>query len=125
MTNGLELGGIYGATIERIKAQGGDKSRLGMAALMWISHAERPLRADELYHALAVEIGSTNFDIGNIPSMSTLVNCCQGLITVDKEASTVRLIHFTLQEHLSSHPDIFTTPHSAIAEICLTYLNPR
>ena len=34
--------------IERIKAQGGDKSSLGMAALMWISHAERPLRADEL-----------------------------------------------------------------------------
>jgi len=43
MTNGLELGDVYSATIERIKAQDGDKSRLGMAALMWISHAERPL----------------------------------------------------------------------------------
>ena len=125
MTSGLELGDIYGATIERIKAQDGDKSRLGMATLMWISHAERPLQADELCHALAVQLGSTDFDVGNIPSIPTLVNCCQGLITVDKEASTVRLLHFTLQEYLSAHPDIFSKPHSVMAEICLTYLNSQ
>jgi len=123
MTNGLGLGDAYGATIERIKAQGGEKSRLGIEALMWISHSERPLKANELCHALAVELGSTRFNSRNVPSMSTLVNCCQGLITVDKEASTVRLVHFTLQEYLSANPDIFTTPHSSIAEICLTYLN--
>ena len=125
MTGGLELGDVYSATIERIKAQNGDKSRLGMAALMWISHAERPLKADELCHALAVELGSTDFSVGNVPSVSTLISSCQGLITVDKEASTVRLIHFTLQEYLSAHPDIFSSPHSAIAEICLTYLNSQ
>jgi len=125
MTGGLELGDVYGATIERIEAQDGDRSRLGMTALMWISHAERPPQADELCYALAVELGSTDFDPGNIPSISTLVSCCQGLITVDKEASTVRLIHFTLQEYLSSHPDIFSGPHSAMAEICLTYLNSK
>jgi len=125
MTNGLELGDVYGATIERIKAQDGDKSRLGMTALMWVSHAERPLQANELCHALAVQLGSTDFDGGNIPSMSTLVNCCQGLIAVDKEASIVRLIHFTLQEYLSAHLDLFIKPHSAMAEICLTYLNSQ
>ena len=117
------MGDAYGATIERIKAQGGDRPGLGMAALMWISHAERPLRADELCHALAIELGSTNFNADNVPSMSTLVGCCQGLITVDAEASTVRLIHFTLQEYLSTSTDIFSTPHSAMADICLTYLN--
>jgi len=125
MTNGLELGIVYDATIERIKAQDGDKSRLGMTVLMWISNAERPLRADELCHALAVQLGTTDFDVDNIPSMSTLVSCCQGLITVDKEASTVRLIHFTLQEYILSRPDIFSSPQSAIAEICLTYLNSQ
>ena len=125
MRNGLELGDVYGATIERIMAQDGDKSRLGITALMWISHAERPLQADELCYALAVKLGSRDFDVGHIPSMSALVSCCQGLITVDKEASTVRLIHFTLQEYLSSSPDIFSRPHSAMAEICLTYLNSR
>jgi len=125
MTSGLDLGDVYDATIGRIKAQDGDKSRLGMITLMWISLAERPLRADELCHALAVQLGSTDFEVGNLPSMMTLVSCCQGLITVDKEASTVRLIHFTLQGYLSSGPDIFSRPHSAMAEICLTYLNSQ
>ena len=65
MTNGLGLGDVYDATMERIMAQAGDRSRLGMAALMWISHAERPLRADELCHALAVELGSADFSTSN------------------------------------------------------------
>ena len=123
MVDGLRLGDAYGATIDRIKAQDGDKSRLGMEALMWISHAELPLRADELCHALGVELGSTDFNVDNVPSISTLVSCCQGLVAVDKEVSTVRLIHFTLKEYLSARPDIFSRPHSAMAEICLTYLN--
>jgi len=121
VADGFGLGDAYGATVERIKAQDGDKSRLGLEALMWVSHAERPLRAGE--HALAVELGSTDFNAGNVPSISTLVGCCQGLITVGKEGSTVRLVRFTLQEYLSAHPGIFGRPHSAVAEICLTYLN--
>jgi len=125
MTNGLGLEGVYGATIERIKAQGGDKLRLGMGALMWICHAVRPLRPDELCHALAIKLGSKNYNPDNAPSISTLVSCCQGLITFDKKASTMRLIHFTLKEYLSAHPDIFSRPHSTIAEICLTYLNSK
>ena len=125
MTDGLGVGDVYSATIERIMAQDGDQSTLGMAALMWISHAERPLRAEELCNALRVELGSKDFNSDNVPSISTLVSCCQGLITVDKEASTARLIHFTLQEYLSTHLDIFAKPHSAMAEICLTYLNSR
>jgi len=117
-----QLGDVYNATIERIKAQEGDKSGLGMGALMWICHAERPLNVDELCHALAVEPGSTDFNPHNVPTISTLVSCCQGLITVDKEASTVRLIHFTLKEYLSARPDIFGSHHSTMAETCLTYL---
>ena len=123
MTDGLSLGDAYGATIERIRAQGGDKSRLGMEALMWISHAQRPLKANELCHALAVELDARSYNVANVPSMSTLLSCSQGLITVDKEESTVRLIHFTLQEYFSAHPDLFSRTHSAIAEVCLAYLN--
>jgi len=75
MTEGSELGDVYGVTIERIKAQAGDKSRLGMAALMWVSHAERPFRADELCHALGVKLGSSDFNACNAPSILTLIHC--------------------------------------------------
>ena len=94
-----------------------------MAALMWISDAERPLNADELCHALAVEIQSPNFNADNVPSMGTLLTCCQGLVVVEKEASIVRLIHFTLHEHLRDRPNLFGAAHPNIAETCLTYLN--
>ena len=123
MADGLGLGGAYDATLGRIRGQGREKARLGMATLMWISHAERPLKADELCHALAVEIGSPNLNTDNVPSIGTLLTCCQGLVVVEKEASTVRLIHFTLQEYLRAHPDLFGAAHSAMAETCLSYLN--
>ena len=90
---------------------------------MWICHAERPLSANELCHALAIELGSTDFNAGNVPSISTLVSSCQGLITADKEAPTVRLTHFTLLDYLSANLDIFNRPHSTITQIFLTYLN--
>ena len=125
MANGLGLDDAYGTTLGRIEAQGGERSRLGMMTLMWICHSERPLKADELCHALAVEIGSTNFDVDNVPSIRTVLSCCQGLVVVDKGGSVVRLVHFTLREYLSRRPDLFQKSHSLVAETCLTYLNSR
>jgi len=123
MQNGLDLGGAYGATLGRIKTQGEEKARLGMAVLMWISHSRRPLQADEICHAIAIQIGSNDLNSDDIPGISTLLSCCQGLATIEKGTSTVRLIHFTLQEYLCTHPDLFDKPHAMMAETCLTYLN--
>jgi len=121
--NGLDLGGAYEATLRRIKALGGGKARLGMAALMWITHSRRPLHVDDICHAVAIQIGSNNLNDDDIPAISTLLECCQGLVNMEKGASTIRLIHFTLQEYLYTHPDISDRAHSTMAEVCLTYLN--
>jgi len=123
MNNGVGLGGAYAATLERIKAQDGEKAKLALATLMWVCHSERPLQVDELCHALAVEIGSADFDPDNVSLIPSLLSYCQGLITVDKEASTVRLIHHSLQEYISTYPGLFATAHSTMAETCLIYLN--
>ena len=116
------LSGVYDRMLSRVKAQGEIKEKIGVAALMWVLHSERPLRVDELCHALAVEIGSADLDPENVPSMGTLLSCCQGLLVVAEETSTVRLIHSTLQNYLSARPDLFDRAHSTIAETCLTYL---
>ena len=121
--NGLDSGGVYGAMLGRIKAQGGEKARLGMAVLMWISHSRRPLQVDEICHAIAAQIGSNGLDSDDIPAISTLLGFCQGLAIIDKGTSTVRLIHSTLQEYLCTHPDLINRAHSTMAEICLTYLS--
>jgi len=122
MTKGESLGDAYAATISRIKSLRAGRSKLGMEVLMWVLHSERPLHVDELRHALGVE-GSTDLDIGNIPAVETLLVCSLGLVTIEKSSSTVRLVHYTLREYLSSNPDFFPKSHSVIAGACLTYLN--
>ena len=123
MARGNGLSDAYTATLTRVKAQKGNKSVLGQRSLIWVSHSKRPLRAEELCHALGVEIGSTDLDPDSIPSIRTLLSSCLGLLTLEASSSTVRLVHFTLQEHLSNDPTQFHCSHSTIAEICLTYLN--
>ena len=90
---------------------------------MWVLYSERPLRAEELCHALKVEMGSVDLDPENVPALRTLLAFCLGLVRIEASSSTARLVHFTLQEYLSNDPMLFDNPHSTIAEVCLTYLN--
>jgi len=123
MSKGQDVGDVYSATFERIKGQEKARSRLGMEAIMWIAHSERPLRPDELCQALGVGVGSGDLSKDNTPNIRTIIRCGLGLVTVDSSSSTVRLVHFTLQEHILANPIIFQSPHSVIVEACLTYLN--
>jgi len=125
MVHGNRQSDAYAETLTRIKAQKGNKAVLGLKVLMWVLYSERQLRAQELCHALGVEIGSSDLDLENIPALRTLLASCLGLVTIEESSSTVRLAHFTLQEHLLSNPTLFRNPHSTIGEICLTYLNYR
>ena len=100
MTNGSGLDDAYGRTLDRMRAQRGNRVKLGMEALMWVSCSKRQLKAGELCQALGVELRATDLNVDNAPSMRTLLSCTLGLITIDEQASTPRLVHFTLQEYL-------------------------
>ena len=67
MAQGNGLSDAYTATLTRLKAQKGNRAGLGLKALMWVLYSERPLRVEELCHALGVEIGSADLDLENIP----------------------------------------------------------
>ncbi|RPB03087.1 hypothetical protein L873DRAFT_1671228, partial [Choiromyces venosus 120613-1] len=123
MTNGLGLGDVYEAAMERIRAQSKDKARLGIATLMWVSHSEYPLKVDDLQHAIATEKGSTELNKSDISSFKTILSYYLGLITVDKVASIVRLLNSILHDYLCSRSDLFNDVHSITAETCLTYLS--
>jgi len=121
-TTGVDLDSLYGQTLQQIREQTGDRPRLGMQALMWVSHAERPLRIDELCHALAFGVEATDLDPKNIQPADTVIGSCLGLAMVDKKTSIVRLIHDTLQKCLS-RPGILSGAHKVLGETCLAYLN--
>ena len=123
MARGNGLGEAYTATLTRLKAQKGNRAALGLRALMWVSNSERPIRAEELCHALGVKMGSADLDPEDVPSIRTLLASCLGLLTVEECSSTVQLVHFTLREYLTSDPTMLHSSHSTIAEVCLTYLN--
>jgi len=99
MVRGNGLGDAYKAILARMKAQKGNKSALGLNVLMWVLYSRKPLLPDDLCRAQGVEIGSVDLDRNNIPSLKTLLSCCLGLVA-ESSSSTVRLVRFTLQEHL-------------------------
>ena len=70
-------------------------------------------------------MGSKDLNKDSAPTIRTIqvTNCGLGLVTVDSSPSIVRLVSFTLQEHTLANPTPFQSPHSVIAEVCLTHLN--
>ena len=125
MARGNGLSDAYTSTLKRLKTQKGGESELGLKVLMWVLHSEQPLHADDLCHALGVEIGPVDLDRKSVPALKKVLSSCIGLVMVEVSSSTIRLVHFTLQEHLANDPTLFCNPHVTIAEVCLTYLNFR
>ena len=123
VANGLGLQDAYNTTLDRIRQQDRGKSKLGITVLMWGSRCERPLNWEELSHALGVGLVEKEFTIDNVPSVRTVLGCTLGLVVIDENSSTVRLLHFTLQDYLGASLTVFETPQFLMAEICLTYLN--
>jgi ankyrin repeat protein len=118
--------GLYSAfecTLQRIRSQSQSRSAQAMTVLMWTTLARRPLSVEELCQAVTVEVGDTRVDDEDIPGIRSLLMCCLGLVIVDVKSSTVRLMHYSLQEYLATHSGLFLNGHSSIAETCLTYLN--
>ena len=120
------LGEAFGKTMERIQTQPKAWVKQATKILTWIHLAERPLSIDELLEACAIKEGDSDLDPNNFPSRGTFLNCCLGLAIVENETSTVRLVHFSLQEYLTKKVQILGRPigegHEDMARACLTYI---
>jgi len=87
---GNGLSDAYTTTLTRLKAQEKGRSTLGLKkVLTWVLYSERPLREEELCHALGVEMGSVDLDPENVPALRILLESCLGLVTVEASSSTV------------------------------------
>ncbi len=114
----------YEDTLMRIQDQPEEEAQLAMKALSYIFCAKRPLKVEELLHALAVEIDDTELDDSAFSETEILLGVAAGLVTIDEESNTIRLVHYTLQEYLEkTREKLFPNAESEIAKICLTYLS--
>lgn len=117
------LGQAFSNSIQRIESEPRNRRAVALQALMWISHACRPLQIEELRHALGTQLGDRYFDIDNLLQPRFIIECCFGLVVIDDQSSVVRLVHCTLQDFLQSERrNLFLDEETEITRICLTYL---
>ncbi|KAL8949471.1 MAG: hypothetical protein Q9222_004419 [Ikaeria aurantiellina] len=114
----------YQDALKRIEDQSEEECQLAKKALSYIFCARRPLRLNELRHALATEPEDTEIDDSALLEPEILLNISAGLIRVDENSQIVSLIHHTLQEYLESNrgrlvPDV----EIDFAKACVTYLS--
>ncbi|KAK6996897.1 Arp ankyrin repeat protein, partial [Favolaschia claudopus] len=109
----------YLITMDRINSQSETYKELAHRTLMWVSNAIRPLSVAELCQILAVEPGDTSLDLVKAPHIDIILAACAGLVTIDKEISIVRLVHYTAQDWLQSW---FPDADNKIALTCFQYL---
>ena len=119
-----KLDEAYNEAIQRIDGQLAEDRSLARRALSWIRYAQRPLTTKELCHALAIEPGDNALNNDNVYDVEVVISVCAGLVTVDKESSIIRLVHYTTQEYfervcLEWNPGA----QEEIAVACLTYLS--
>ena len=117
------LDSAFEKTIQRIQRLPDSRKRLGIDILMWISHAKRPLDVAELSDALSVKPGQTTINPNYRPSPSIMLDCCQGLVTVDPKAARIHLAHYSIQEYLVKHSEsLFPDAETNLGTTSLTYL---
>ena len=114
----------YNKTMKRIEQQGQYARKTAKIIFGWITLSTRPLSLPEIQHALAVEIGESEFDKTSIIDIEELMSICNGLVMVDAQSNSLKFIHYTTAKYFTQNlaqwfPDI----HYAMTSTCLAYLS--
>jgi ankyrin repeat protein len=111
-------------TLDRIQSQDledSPRTDLALKTLMWLSTAKKPLKIEELRHAVATVPGWNELDALADPVSFT--ESCLGLVTIDAETAVVRFVHFTVSEYLEARRlKLFPVAEAQLAASCLAYL---
>ncbi|KAB5575789.1 ankyrin repeat-containing domain protein [Coniochaeta sp. 2T2.1] len=112
----------YENALQRITNQAPEQRVLAEKVLSWIYGAKRALSTAELQHAVAVDSDMDDLDRDFLPDVELLDALCAGLVTVDKEADVVRLVHYTTREFFERH--VFLLGASQLlTRTCLAYIS--
>lgn len=114
----------YRVTWRRIEEQNPNHRSLARRILSWLSHAMRPLKVQELRHALAVKQGDKAIDIESLEAEDLFLLCCHGLVSIERRTQIIRLVHYSAQQYLDDNRfSLFPDAQAEILQTCLTYLS--
>lgn len=114
----------YDETMKRIEQQGQYAQETAKTIFGWVLLSTRPLSLPGIQHALAVEIGESEFDDTNIIDVEELMSICIGLVTIDAQSNSLKFVHHTTAEYFERNlaqwfPDI----HRVMTSACLAYMS--
>jgi len=116
------LSDAFAETIARTQDLPEGYSRLGIDSLMWLTHAARPQTISELGDTVAIQRGQHAIKIKYRPHENLIIECCQGLATIDAEGH-IRVAHHAIQQYLEDHSEtLFPRAKETMALNCLQYL---
>lgn len=117
----------YEEAFHRIRSQDDDDVTLATRVLSWISFADRPLKLTEMQHAIAamdLDFEEEYLDQEGLPEVDILLAVCAGIVTVEKESTVIRLVHYTAEEYFGRRRDfLFPEGRVGLAGACIKYLS--
>lgn len=119
------LDATYSDAVQRIYNQAPELVEVAESVLFGVVCAKRPLSVLEIRHVYAtLELPDGAFlEDDDLPDGEILTSTCGGLILVDAESQTVRLVHYTAQEYFErSHTQALAAARLSLSSISLTYL---
>ncbi|KAM5349322.1 hypothetical protein ACJ41O_005827 [Fusarium nematophilum] len=105
-----DMEAFYEKALQRIGDQQDDDRHLARKALSYVFYAKRPLKLDELLHALSIEPEDIGFDETALTVTHILLSVTAGLLQVDEQTNDTRLVHLTLHEYLEKHQNLRKRP---------------
>lgn len=118
-----KLNEAFGHAIDRIKSQSQEHWQLARKVISWIFYAKRHLKVFELREILAVEPEDTKSDPSGLHEEDLILEVCCGLVSIDEQDETIRLVHYSLQEYLiACWHGHWPKAEETVAATCIAYL---
>ena len=101
-----DLDSFLEETLDRIREQpNSDRTAIAIDAFLWILHAVRLPRVDDMREALSMSLSDKPLSFENWPQLDLIIDCCQGLVHVGP-GGRLLMIHKSVYDYLKGHtPD--------------------
>lgn len=116
----------YEELMQRIEQQEDDSRALARHALTWVVFVHSPVTISGLLHAVAI---MDNPELVVVPTpdylvdSSHMISVCAGLLEIERETDTIRLVHYTAKEYFDATTDIwFSETSPRLISICSAYV---
>lgn len=90
--------------------------------LTWVIHAKTELTAEQICESFAIRKSDGQSYQGGRPAKELLMPACNGLVIMDPNDETLKLVHKSVQKYLKNHGIISENANLEIAKTCLSYL---